>query len=85
MGDRLSGQILKHVAAAAALAAALGAPNPAPLMLMLERPAGGPGLISAPLPTGVSNRHLEYALTWYGLALALAAVYIAKFLRDRKA
>lgn len=67
------------------MAAALGAPNPAPVMMMLERPAGGPGLTPAPLPTGISNRHLEYALTWYGLALALAAVYIAKLLRDRKA
>jgi surfeit locus 1 family protein len=68
----------------AGMAAALGAPNPAPLMLMLESPAVL-GLTPSPLPTGVSNRHLEYALTWYGLALALAAVYIARLLRDRKA
>ena len=68
----------------AGMAAALGAPNPAPVMLMLESPAT-PGLTASPLPTGISNRHLEYALTWYGLALALAAVYIAKLLRDRKA
>ena len=66
------------------MAAALGAPNPAPVMLMLESPAAT-GLTPSPLPTGISNRHLEYALTWYGLALALAAVYIAKLLRDRKA
>ena len=66
------------------MAAVLGAPNPAPMMLMLESPAA-PGLVASPLPTGLSNRHLEYALTWYGLALALAAVYIAKLLRDRKA
>jgi surfeit locus 1 family protein len=25
----------------------------------------------------LSNRHLEYALTWYGLALTLAGVYFA--------
>jgi len=67
------------------MAAALGATDPAPLMLMLESPSGGPGLTQAAVPTGVSNRHLEYAVTWYGLALALAAVYIAKLLRDRKA
>ena len=67
------------------MARALGASNPAPLMLMLETPSGGPGLVRAPLPTGLSNRHLGYAITWYGLALALAAVYIAKRLRDRKA
>ncbi len=67
------------------MGAALGAANPAPLMLMLESPSGGPGLVASPLPAGLSNRHLEYAVTWYGLALALAAVYIAKLLRDRKA
>ena len=26
-------------------------------------------------PLGLPNRHLEYALTWYGLALALIGVY----------
>lgn len=67
------------------MAQAIGVTNPAPLMLMLESPAGGPGLVRAPLPAGIPNRHLEYALTWYGLALALVAVYIAKLLRDRKA
>ena len=64
---------------------ALGADNPAPLMLMLENPVGGPDLVASPLPVALSNRHLEYAVTWYGLALALASVYIAKLLRDRKA
>jgi surfeit locus 1 family protein len=67
------------------MARAIGVSNPAPLMLMLETPSGGPGLVRAPLPASIPNRHLEYALTWYGLALALAAVYIAKLLRDRKA
>lgn len=66
------------------MAKALAAPNPAPVMLMLESPQAA-GLTSAPLPSGLSNRHLEYALTWYGLALTLAAVYIALLLRDRKA
>jgi surfeit locus 1 family protein len=51
---------------------------------MLESPPAA-GLTPAPRPAGISNRHLEYALTWYGLALALAAVYIALLLRDRKA
>jgi surfeit locus 1 family protein len=69
----------------AGMGAALRVPNPAPVMLMLESPPGGPGLVRAPLPTDIPNRHLEYALTWYGLALALVAVYIAKLLRDRKA
>ena len=66
------------------MAAALGVPDPVPAMLVLETPQI-PGLTPAPLPTGLSNRHLEYALTWYGLALALAAVYIALLVRDRKA
>ncbi|GAA0531411.1 surfeit locus 1 family protein [Rhizomicrobium palustre] len=34
-------------------------------------PKGGHSVVNFP------NRHLEYALTWYGLALALVGVYIA--------
>jgi surfeit locus 1 family protein len=68
-----------------AMAGALRAVYPAPLFLMLESPApAGPPLPSA-LPTDIPNRHLEYALTWFGLALTLLAVYIAKLVRDRKA
>ena len=40
------------------------APNPGGL------PAGRPVAIDIP------NRHLEYALTWYGLALVLAVIYV---------
>jgi len=69
-----------------AMAEVLEADAPAPIFLMLERPAPtGPGPQPAPLPTDIPNRHLEYALTWYGLALALMAVYIGKLIRDRKA
>lgn len=69
-----------------AMAAALKAERPAPIFLMLESPAPrGPGPQPAPVPTEIPNRHLEYALTWYGLALALLGVYIAKLIRDRKA
>jgi cytochrome oxidase assembly protein ShyY1 len=32
-----------------------------------------------------ANRHLEYALTWFGLAGALAAVYAALVRRRMKA
>ncbi len=67
-----------------AMAAALGAKDPAPVMLMLESPApvgGGPR--PAALPTEISNRHLEYALTWFGLAAALVGVYVAMLLRRR--
>ncbi len=69
-----------------AMAAVLKAEAPAPVFLMLESPGPhGPGPLPAPLPADIPNRHLEYALTWYGLALALVGVYIAKLLRDRKA
>ena len=48
-----------------------------------EPPGGLPrgGVTRIALP----NRHLQYALTWYGVALALASVYFAfliKRLRD---
>jgi surfeit locus 1 family protein len=51
------------------------APNPGGL------PQGGETKLVFP------NRHLEYALTWFGLALALIAVFVAfvlKQLRERK-
>jgi surfeit locus 1 family protein len=69
-----------------AMAAALGAPQPAPTMLFAES-ATNPdlkSLVPAPLPTEIPNRHLEYALTWFGLAAALAGVYAAVLLRRRK-
>ncbi|WP_068874922.1 MULTISPECIES: SURF1 family protein [unclassified Phenylobacterium] len=70
----------------AAMAAALQAPGPAPLFLMAET-ATNPewkGLIPAPIPAVISNRHLEYALTWYGLAAALLGVYAAMLFKRRK-
>ena len=69
----------------AAMGGALGARAPAPLFLMLESPppeAFGP--TPAPLPAGISNRHLGYALTWFGLAAALVAVYAALLLKGRR-
>jgi surfeit locus 1 family protein len=68
----------------AAMARALGATKPAPTFLMLEQPApspGGPAI--APLPTDIPNNHLQYAITWFGLALALAGVYVASLWRKR--
>jgi surfeit locus 1 family protein len=41
-----------------------------------------PALIPAPMPPTISNRHLGYVITWYGLAAALVAVY-AGLLRTR--
>lgn len=56
-----------------------------PLFLEAEAAAGGQG---APQPRldalQIPNRHLEYALTWYGLALTLVGVLLA-FARSRLA
>ncbi|WP_395672779.1 SURF1 family protein [Phenylobacterium sp.] len=70
----------------AAMAKALGAPAPAPVFLLAETSSNPEwaGLVAAPLPATISNRHLEYALTWFGLAAALAGVYAAVLLKRRK-
>jgi surfeit locus 1 family protein len=68
-----------------AMAAALNAPSPAPLFLMLEKPApqGFFGPTPSPVPTDIPNNHLGYAITWFGLAVALAGVWIASLRRPR--
>jgi surfeit locus 1 family protein len=68
-----------------AMAKKLGAAAPAPVFLMLEQPAppaGGP--TPAPVPIDIPNRHLEYAITWFGLAGALVGVYVANLFRKRQ-
>jgi surfeit locus 1 family protein len=68
-----------------AMAAALGVSRPAPSFLMLEQPAppaGGPAI--APLPSDIPNNHLQYAITWFGLAVALAGVYLASLWTKRR-
>ena len=59
------------------MASTLGASQPAPVMLMAETALNPefPALSPAPIPAAISNRHLEYALTWFGLAAALLGVY----------
>lgn len=56
---------------------------PAPrLMVVVEREYPVPaGISPRPLPVDIPNRHLEYALTWFGLAAALAGVYAALLFR----
>ena len=67
-----------------AMAGVLHAPNPAPVFLMLESPAPAGGEPRpAPLPLDIPNNHLGYAITWFGLAAALAGVYLAMLLRKR--
>lgn len=62
------------------MAARLGAPRPAPVMLMAETSSNPAfkALVPSPVPAAISNRHLEYALTWFGLAAALVGVYAAR-------
>lgn len=59
------------------MAAALGAPRPAPVMLLAETSSNPEfaALVPSPIPAAISNRHMEYALTWFGLAAALLGVY----------
>jgi surfeit locus 1 family protein len=69
----------------AAMASALGAKAAAPVFLMIEQPAPAPsGPVPAPVPADIPNRHLEYAITWFGLAASLVGVYVAMFLRKRR-
>ncbi len=68
-----------------AMAKQLGAAAPTPVFLMLEQPnPGGMGPQPAPVPADIPNRHLEYALTWFGLAASLIGVYAAMLLRRRR-
>lgn len=54
-------------------------------MLAVEREAPQPrNLRPEPLPPEISNRHLGYAITWFGLAAALVGVYAAVLLKDRR-
>ncbi|WP_309643200.1 SURF1 family cytochrome oxidase biogenesis protein [Phenylobacterium sp.] len=70
-----------------AMAAVLKASAPAPLFLMAETSSNPEwkALLAAPLPAEISNRHLEYALTWFGLAAALVGVYVAVLWKRWKA
>jgi len=61
------------------IAAALGVPLPESFFLMAESSTNPEweALVPSPLPAEITNRHLEYALTWFGLAAALVGVYAA--------
>lgn len=71
----------------AAMARTLSAERPAPVFLMAETSSnpGWAALAPAALPADIPNRHLEYALTWFGLAAALIGVYAAVLWKRRKA
>lgn len=55
----------------------------APVMVVAEHEDPAPaGLQPAAIPSDIPNRHFEYALTWFGLALGLLGVF-AGMLRTR--
>lgn len=58
------------------IAAALGLADVAPYTLVAIGSSGAPPIPAAALPRP-PNDHLNYALTWFGLALALVAVFTA--------
>jgi surfeit locus 1 family protein len=71
----------------AAMAKALHAPPPATSFVAVERgpPFPGPACqpVRLPIPTDLPNNHLQYAITWFGLAAALVGVYVAMLFRRR--
>jgi surfeit locus 1 family protein len=69
----------------AATVARFAAFKPAPYILMVESATPvPPGVTPAPLPAEISNRHLEYALTWFGLAVTLLFIYAAMLWRKMR-
>jgi surfeit locus 1 family protein len=67
-----------------AMARALGSTRPVYSYVLVAETATNPdwkGLAPAPLPAEISNRHLEYALTWFGLAVTLLVIYAAMLRR----
>jgi surfeit locus 1 family protein len=61
----------------AAVGRALGVPGLAPFTLVAEGPAPRAGPIPAAALPSPPNNHLQYAWTWFGLAGALVAVFVA--------
>jgi len=83
--ENMPGQGLWYWRDVPAMAASLGVSDAAPTFLMLERPAPqGFGPTPAPIPADIPNNHLQYALTWFGLALSLLGVYLASLWKRLK-
>ena len=68
-----------------AMAAAKGWGLVAPFYVAQEAPLPPGGLPRpGPIKVRLPNNHLGYAITWFGLALALAGVYLAFFIGRRR-
>ncbi len=67
--------------ALAALETATGLPAPPWMVVVESETPAPPGVTPQALPPDIPNRHFEYALTWFGLAAALAGVYAAVLFR----
>lgn len=65
---------------------ARGLPDAAPFIIDADATPNPGGLpVGGRTRTAFPNRHLEYALTWYGLAAALVGVYAAVVISRRRA
>jgi surfeit locus 1 family protein len=65
------------------IARALGATLRAPIVIVAERPANPGGLPRfAGYRLDIPNNHLQYALTWFGLAATLLGVYLVYHARN---
>lgn len=76
-----------YTRSATEMGAALKSPVRADYFLVLDVKASAvqvPNLGQAPATAPLTNRHLEYALTWYGLALTLLAIFIAYAYQRKK-
>jgi cytochrome oxidase assembly protein ShyY1 len=78
------GQNLWFVRDQLAIAAAKGWGEVAPFFIELERPQPPGGLPRpGPLEVNLRNEHLQYAITWYGLAVVFAVMFVL-WLRGRR-
>ena len=69
-----------------AMATALGAATPSEFTLYAVSSPNPeiPAVVATAPPAAFSNNHLGYAMTWFGLALALIGFYVAVLVRRRK-
>ncbi len=69
-----------------AMTQALGAGEPSPFTLYALASTNPEisGLVASAPPAAFSNNHLGYAITWYGLALALVGFYLAVLARRKR-